>query len=38
MEPLIKALTQFETLMNQSRETLEIIARSPGNQFVTAGF
>jgi phosphohistidine swiveling domain-containing protein len=35
MEPLIKALTQFETLMDQSREALEIIARyarevSPG--------
>jgi phosphohistidine swiveling domain-containing protein len=27
MEPLIKALTQFETLMDQSREALEIIAR-----------
>jgi hypothetical protein len=27
MEPLIKALTQFETLMDQSREALEIISR-----------
>jgi hypothetical protein len=27
MEPLIKALSQFERLMDQSREALEIISR-----------